>query len=114
MAAGALWLALCWTGVLGATATMVVLAITGFAVGIGEPSRDIIINSATPKGATGRVYGLVYSGLKSGFAISHLVFGVFMDHDWYGATLLGAAIVLIVVASLGVGQRITLARAIAY
>ncbi len=115
MAAGALLLALCGTGLLGATATMVVLAITGFAVGIGGPSRDMMIKKATPKGATGRVYGLVYSGLDTGFAISPLVFGVFMDHGWYGATLLGAALVLLlsVVAALGVGQRTEPSRAVA-
>jgi MFS family permease len=111
MAAGAALLALCGTGLLGATATMVVLAATGFAVGIGGPSRDMMIKKATPKGATGRVYGLVYSGLDTGFAISPLVFGAFMDRGWYGATLLGAAAVLMlsVVAALGVGQR-TVAR----
>ena len=107
MAAGAVLLALCGTGWLGATGTMVVLAITGFAVGIGGPSRDMMIKKATPKGATGRVYGLVYSGLDTGFAISPLVFGVFMDRGWYGATLLGAALVLLlsVGAALGVGRR---------
>jgi len=100
-------LAMCGIGWLGATATMVVLAITGFAVGIGGPSRDMMIKKATPKGATGRVYGLVYSGLDVGFAISPIVFGVFMDRGWYGATLVGAALVLMlsVVAALGVGQR---------
>lgn len=109
MAAGALLLALCGMGMLGGTATMVVLAITGFAVGIGGPSRDMMIKKATPKGATGRVYGLVYSGLDVGFAISPLVFGVFMDQGWYNATLLGAAAVLLlsVVAALGVGHRTT-------
>lgn len=107
MAAGAVLLAICGTGWLGATATMVVLAITGFAVGIGGPSRDMMIKKATPKGATGRVYGLVYSGLDAGFAISPVVFGVFMDRGWYGATLLGAALVLLlsVGAALGVGLR---------
>ncbi len=107
MAAGAVLLALCGVGWLGATATMVVLAITGFAVGIGGPSRDMMIKKATPKGATGRVYGLVYSGLDTGFALSPMVFGVFMDRGWYGATLLGAALVLMlsVVAALGVGVR---------
>ncbi|MDP3653726.1 MAG: MFS transporter [Rhodoferax sp.] len=107
MTAGAVLLALCGTGWLGASATMAVLAATGFAVGIGGPSRDMMIKKATPKGATGRVYGLVYSGLDTGFAISPLVFGVFMDRGWYGATLLGAALVLLlsVVAALGVGLR---------
>ncbi len=107
MAVGALLFALCGTGWLGANATMVVLACTGFAIGIGGPSRDMMIKRATPKGATGRVYGLVYSGLDTGFAISPLVFGGMMDRGWYGATLLGAAAVLMlsVVAALGVGQR---------
>lgn len=108
MSAAAVLLALCGTGFFGATLTMVVLAATGFAVGIGGPSRDMMIKKATPKGATGRVYGLVYSGLDTGFAISPLIFGAFMDRGWYGATLLGAAAVLLlsVVAALGVGRRI--------
>jgi MFS transporter, FSR family, fosmidomycin resistance protein len=107
MAMGALLFALCGTGWLGAHATMVLLASTGFAIGIGGPSRDMMIKKATPKGATGRVYGLVYSGLDTGFAVSPLVFGGWMDRGWYGATLLGAAGVLMlsVVAALGVGQR---------
>jgi MFS family permease len=112
MASGAVLLALCGTGLLGAQATMVVLAATGFAVGIGGPSRDMMIKKATPPGATGRVYGLVYSGLDTGFALSPIVFGVFMDRGWYGATLLGAALVLLlsVVAALGVGSRTEASR----
>ena len=107
MAVGALLFALCGTGWLGANATMVILACTGFAIGIGGPSRDMMIKRATPKGATGRVYGLVYSGLDTGFALSPLVFGPLMDRGQYGATLIGAAAVLMlsVVAALGVGRR---------
>ena len=112
MAVAAVLLALCGTGLLGATGTMVVLAGTGFAIGIGGPSRDMMIKNATPQGATGRVYGLVYSGLDTGFALSPFVFGVFMDRGWYGATLFGAAAVLLlsVVAALGVGQRTARSR----
>jgi MFS family permease len=107
MSAAAVLLALCGAGIFGATLTMVVLAATGFAIGIGGPSRDMMIKRATPIGATGRVYGLVYSGLDTGFAISPIVFGAFMDRGWYGATLMGAAAVLLlsVVAALGVGVR---------
>ena len=107
MGAGTLLLALCGTGLLGGTLTMVVLASTGFAVGIGGPSRDMMIKKATPQGATGRVYGMVYSGLDTGLAVSPLLFGVFMDRGWYGATLFGAAAALglSVVAALGVGRR---------
>ena len=107
MTAGALLLLVCATGWLGGTGTMAALAATGFAVGIGGPSRDMMIKKAAPKGATGRVYGTVYSGLDVGFAISPILFGVFMDQGWYGATLAGAAVVLMVavVAALGVGRR---------
>ena len=107
MTVAALLLALCASAWFGAGLTMTVLAATGLAVGIGGPSRDMMIKKATPKGATGRVYGLVYSGLDTGFAISPLIFGAFMDRGWYAATLLGAALVLLlsVVAALGVGRR---------
>ncbi len=107
MAAAALLMALCASGWLGPQATLWLLALTGFAVGIGGPSRDLMIKKGTPKEATGRVYGLVYSGLDVGFALSPLVFGVFMDQGWYTATLLGAAVVLFISAgvALGVGQR---------
>ena len=107
MTAGALLLLLCATGWLGGTGTMVVLAATGFAVGVGGPSRDMMIKKATPKGATGRVYGTVYSGLDVGFAVSPMIFGAFMDRGWFALTLGGAALVLLVsvYAAVGVGRR---------
>ncbi|MBP7452847.1 MAG: MFS transporter [Ottowia sp.] len=107
MTAGAVLMAVCATTLLGATGTMVALAATGFAIGVGGPSRDMMIKRATPKGATGRVYGIVYSGLDTGFAVSPLVFGVLMDHGWYRATLLGGALTLLLAvgAALGVGLR---------
>lgn len=107
MTVAAVFMALCGTGIFGAGGTMVVLAATGFAIGIGSPSRDMMIKKATPKGATGRVYGMVYSGFDVGFAVSPLVFGLFMDRGWYSATFFGAAIVLLlsVVAALNVGGR---------
>ena len=107
MTVGAVLMTLCATGWLGASGTMGVLALTGLAIGIGGPSRDMMIKKATPKGATGRVYGTVYSGLDVGFAIAPLLFGLFMDRGWYAATLAGAAVALLasVVVALGVGRR---------
>lgn len=109
MTVAAFFMALCGSGLLGGTLTMVILAATGLAIGVGGPSRDMMIKKATPKGSTGRVYGMVYSGLDVGFSISPLVFGVFMDQGWYGATFVGAASVLLlsVLVALGVGRRIT-------
>jgi FSR family fosmidomycin resistance protein-like MFS transporter len=107
MTVAAVLLALCATGWPGGMGTMVLIAATGFAIGIGGPSRDMMIKRATPKGATGRVYGLVYSGLDVGFAIAPVLFGVLMDRGMYAATYVGAALILLlsVVAALGVGNR---------
>ena len=107
MAGGAVLMLLCASGWLGASGTMVALAATGFAIGVGGPSRDLMIKKATPAGATGRVYGTVYSGMDIGFALSPMLFGQFMDRGWYALTLAGAALVLMlsVYAAVGVGRR---------
>jgi MFS transporter, FSR family, fosmidomycin resistance protein len=107
MAAGAVFMALCASAWLGVVGSMILLALAGLAIGIGGPSRDMMIKRAAPKGATGRVYGTVYSGLDVGFALAPIVFGQFMDRGWYSGTLLGAALTLLVsvAAALAVGKR---------
>lgn len=108
MSGGTVLLLLCGSGWLGAAGTMAVLAVTGLALGIGNPSRDLMIKKATPKGATGRVYGTVYSGFDVSFALSPLLFGALMDRGWYNATFPVAAFTLLlsVVAAVGVGRRV--------
>jgi len=53
----------------------------GFLVGIAGPSRDLIVKQAAPENATGRVYGVVYSGLDTGMALAPLLYGALMDHE---------------------------------
>jgi MFS transporter, FSR family, fosmidomycin resistance protein len=96
MAVAALLIALCASTWLSGLWAMVFLAATGFALGIGGPSRDMMIRNATPKGATGRVYGVVYSGLDAGFAVAPTLFGYFMDHAWFSGVLLCSALTLMV------------------
>jgi len=55
-------------------------ATIGFALGVTGPSRDLIVKTATPKGAAGRVYGFVYSGLDLGGTIGPVIFGFMLDH----------------------------------
>jgi MFS transporter, FSR family, fosmidomycin resistance protein len=61
----------------------------GFASGIAGPSRDLLVKRSTPENATGRVYGIVYSGLDIGQAISPLIFGALMDRQQYRGVWLG-------------------------
>jgi MFS transporter, FSR family, fosmidomycin resistance protein len=109
MTAAAAILVLAASGMLGATGTCALIATTGFAIGIGGPSRDMMIKKATPVGATGRVYGLVYSGMDVGFAIAPAVFGMFMDRGYYASVLVGASMTLMIAVflALGVGRRTT-------
>ncbi|MBL6613453.1 MAG: MFS transporter [Reyranella sp.] len=54
------------------------LAFAGAAGGITGPSRDMIVRSATPPGASGKVFGFVYSGLDVGSFLAPPVFGFLM------------------------------------
>lgn len=58
-----------------------VLAIAGFASGIVAPSRDLIVRASTPPGATGRVFGFVYSGLDVGSFVTPVFYGWMLDHQ---------------------------------
>jgi len=64
----------------------------GIASGMAGPSRDLIVKRAAPEGATGRVYGVVYSGLDIGQAFAPLVFGSLMDLHRPADVWLGIAI----------------------
>ena len=54
--------------------------LTGFLGGMTIPSRDMLVRSATPHGATGKVFGFVYSGLDLGALIAPPVIGYMLDH----------------------------------
>ncbi len=70
-------------------------AAMGFAVGATGPSRDLIVRSATPKGASGRIYGFVYSGLDIGSALGPVVFGFMLDHGMARGTFVLIALLFI-------------------
>jgi hypothetical protein len=70
--------------------------------GLAGPSRDLLIRRAAPPGATGRVYGTVYSGLDVGFAVAAPVFGALLDRGLPQGLFAGAAAALLMgVASAG-------------
>jgi MFS family permease len=99
-----LWLAL---GQVPATAVPVLFGLMGFVSGLAAPSRDLLIKSATPANASGRVYGVVYAGLDIGQAVSPLIFGWMMDKGHFQGVLLGLALIqgLLVCSALSI-QRV--------
>ena len=66
-------------GLFQSWAVIPLLGIIGLGAGVAGPSRDMLVRAAAPKGSTGRVYGVVYSGLDIGLAIAPLIFGLLMD-----------------------------------
>ena len=112
LAASALLLMLVGSGWLSASAALVVAALAGLGTGLAGPSRDMLIKHASPPGATGRVYGMVYSGLDLGFALSAPLFGAVLDGGSPNGVFFGAALALVlgVLAASMIGLRLSALR----
>ncbi|HOX67985.1 MAG TPA: MFS transporter [Burkholderiaceae bacterium] len=87
-------LALVGSGVVPGTMAALLTAAAGFGAGLAGPSRDMLIRQAAPPGATGRVYGAVYSGLDLGFAVAAPVFGWLLDRGFPSGVFYGSALAL--------------------
>jgi len=88
------------------------LALAGFALGATGPSRDLIVRRATPTGASGRVYGFVYSGLDLGATVGPVVIGAMLDAGLArGVFLLVAALLVVAIGTAIEARRVTAATA---
>lgn len=87
----ALLMAVVASGAVSATAAVFLCVMAGLGSGLAGPSRDMLIRRATPPGATGRVYGTVYSGLDAGFAVAAPLFGWLLDRGQPAGVFMGAA-----------------------
>lgn len=68
------------TGGVGPSRLPLLLAAAGFCQGVTAPSRDMLVRAATPPGASGKVFGFVYSGLDLGSCLVPVAFGWMLDH----------------------------------
>ncbi|MFO1318555.1 MAG: MFS transporter [Burkholderiales bacterium] len=93
----------------------VMLSVMGFTVGIAGPSRDLLVRAAAPRNATGRVFGVVYSGLDIGLSIAPLIFGALMDAHRPGwiFVIVGLLQTAALLTAIGVGKRAARQMAIA-
>ena len=95
------------TGWIAPWMAVVLMGAVGFGAGVAGPSRDLLIRAAAPKNATGRVYGVVYSGLDIGLAGAPLLFGALMDahHPSWVFLLIGMFQMMAIATALSVGTR---------
>ena len=89
------------------------LALIGFAKGATNPSRDLLVRAATPPGASGKVFGFVYSGLDLGTLVMPPVYGWLIDRGEPRAVFVVAAVLmaLTILTVLEVGRRGAATRA---
>jgi MFS family permease len=95
MTAGAVLALVLASAVPPAALLPVVMALAGFFLGSTSPSRDMLVRSATPPGASGKVYGFVYSGLDLGSSLTPLAFGWLLDHGEPRAVFVMAAVFML-------------------
>jgi FSR family fosmidomycin resistance protein-like MFS transporter len=95
------------SGIIPAELAVVLMGVIGFGAGVAGPSRDLLIRAAAPKNATGRVYGVVYSGLDIGLAAGPLLFGALMDahHPSWVFVLIGVFQAMAILTALNVGSN---------
>lgn len=95
------------TGWVSAGMAVVLMGAVGLGAGIAGPSRDLLIRAASPKNATGRVYGVVYSGLDIGLAFSPVLFGAIMDahHPNWVFVCIGLFQLCAIFTAVGVGTN---------
>jgi FSR family fosmidomycin resistance protein-like MFS transporter len=94
------------TGWVSAGMAVILMGAVGLGAGIAGPSRDLLIRAASPKNATGRVYGVVYSGLDIGLAFSPALFGAIMDahHPQWVFACIALFQLLAIFTAVGVGS----------
>jgi MFS family permease len=83
----------------------VLFGVMGFGAGTAGPSRDLLVKRSSPDNATGRVYGVVYSGLDIGQAVAPLMFGTLMDMHRPELVWLGIAVVQVVLVASAFNVR---------
>jgi MFS family permease len=89
------------TGLVPVELIIMAFVVIGLGLGIAAPSRDLMIRSATPSGSSGRVYGIVYSGIDLGAALSPLIFGIFLDVGLPKLLFIGVALLQLMIILTG-------------
>jgi len=83
----------------------------GLAQGVIRPARDMMVHAIAPKGATGRIFGFVTTGINVGSASTPLALGWLVDHGlahWvFWLIALGMVLALGTVLSAGIHVKQT-------
>ena len=70
------------------------VALAGALAGATTPSRDMLVRAAAPPGASGKVFGFVYSGLDLGATLTPAIIGSLLDAGHPGAVFVLVPVVM--------------------
>jgi MFS family permease len=70
------------------------VALAGALAGATTPSRDMLVRAAAPLGASGKVFGFVYSGLDLGATLTPVLVGSLLDAGHAGAVFVLGPVVM--------------------
>ncbi|MCW2478589.1 MFS transporter [Candidatus Symbiopectobacterium sp. NZEC135] len=90
---------------LPAMVLVLLLAAAGFLSGMIAPSRDMLVRAASPKGAEGRVFGIVSTGFNIGGAAGPVLFGWLLDNGHPHAIFWSAVIFMLITAAITLAQE---------
>lgn len=98
-----------WVDIQG-TLLIVLLALSGYLIGLLIPSRDLLLRSVTPPGSMGKVMGFASTGSNMGGALIPVVLGYAMDNAgghwvfWISALFIAAAFLTFITARTKYGS----------
>ena len=96
MVFGAMFTLTVASGGIAAALLALVMGLAGFSIGVTSPSRDMLVRAATPRGASGKVFGFVYSGLDLGSLAAPPVYGWLLDRGEPRAMFVVIAVLMVV------------------
>lgn len=83
----------------------IIFAVIGLLTGIIVPSRDMLVRAASPKGAEGKVFGIVSTGFNVGSALGPLLCGYFLDNALAPMVFWAAVAFMLLTVALTVTQE---------
>jgi len=84
----------------------IIIGLMGFLSGIIAPSRDMLVRNVSPKGAEGRVFGIVSTGFNFGGTIGPILFGWILDQNYPRGIFWCTAIFMALTAIIAFYQEI--------
>ena len=84
---------------------VIIFSIIGFLTGVIVPSRDMLVRAVSPKGAEGKVFGIVTTGFNIGGTLGPLLCGFLLDNALPAIVFWSAAVFMLLTVAITLVQE---------